>query len=53
MNFKMVLVKKCKTNVNIEALDAFDDLYKELYGIGMSYNFYLYKINEMFKKIYV
>ena len=46
-------VKKCKISVSLEALDAFDDLYKELYGNGMSWGFYLYKINEVFKKIYI
>ena len=46
-------VKKCKTTVSLEALDAFDDLYKELYGNQMSHAFYLYKINEMFRKMYV
>lgn len=46
-------IKKCKTTVSLEALDAFDDLYKELYGVRKSHAFYLYKINEMFRKMYV
>ena len=51
--YNKYLPKKCKTEVSLEALDAFDDLYKELYGNQMSYNFYICKINEMFKKMYI
>lgn len=45
--------KKSKCLVSLETLDAFDDMYKELYGNGLQYTFYKYKINAMFKKMYV
>ena len=51
--FNKSTFKKCKTTVSLEALDAFDDLYKELYGNCMTHDFYLCKINEMFKKMYI
>lgn len=46
-------IKKGNCLASLEALDAFDDLYKELYGNGMSRGFYINKIETMFKKMYV
>ena len=45
--------KRSKCLVSLEAMDAFDDMYKELYGTWLPYTFYTYKINTMFKKMYI
>lgn len=45
--------KSLKTNVSLEVLDFFDDLYIELFGYSNTIQFYTSKITDIKKCIYI